>query len=123
MQADDWTLDPDGAAPGPVSDAVPVPRIGPRARLLPARSIDPAEQARRRADHLERSAARAARRAERAEALRFTRRSRRPRLITWGSVAVLTALLAMVLAPTALVAALVPALVAGAPAIGGSMAG
>lgn len=92
--------EPDGAAPGAVSDAVPVPRGGPRPRLLPARSIDPAEQARRRADHLERSAARAARRAERAEARRFTRRSRRRRLITWGSVAVLTALLATVVAVT-----------------------
>lgn len=84
----------------PDSGGAPVPRIGPRARLRPARSIDPAEQARRRADHLERSAARAARRAERAEARRFTRRSRRRRLITWGSVAVLTALLATVVAVT-----------------------
>ncbi|MDO8337450.1 MAG: FtsQ-type POTRA domain-containing protein [Microcella sp.] len=92
--------EPEGAAPGSASDAVPVPRSGPRPRLLPARSIDPAEQARRRADHLERSAARAARRAERAEARRFTRRSRRRRLITWGSVAVLTALLATVVAVT-----------------------
>lgn len=67
-------------------------------RLLPARSVDPAVEARRRADRAERAAARAARRAERAEARRFTRRSRRRRLLTWGSVATLSVLLLTVVA-------------------------
>lgn len=69
-------------------------------RLLPARSTDLARAARQHADRLERSAARAARRAERSEARRFTRRSRQRRLLTWGAVGTLSALLITVVVVT-----------------------
>ncbi len=96
-----------GSEPGSASGAraserstdSPQPQKGAR-RLLPTRSVDPADAARRRADRLEQSAARAARRAERAEARRFTRRSRRRRIITWSAVGTLTALLVTVVVVT-----------------------